>query len=66
MSGIMRRSQYVERLFGADLKTDNDKKLYHSTLAIRPKLIELIGKYSQRKGTSFSLVTCSHLLTHLR
>ncbi|KAI9841414.1 MAG: ESCRT-0 subunit protein hse1 [Thelocarpon superellum] len=23
--------------------------LYHSTLAIRPKLIELIGKYSQRK-----------------
>ncbi|KAG9240017.1 hypothetical protein BJ878DRAFT_546696 [Calycina marina] len=24
-------------------------KLYHSTLAIRPKLIELIGKYSQRK-----------------
>ena len=33
---------------------DNDEitKLYHSTLAIRPKLIELIGKYSQRKGTS--------------
>ncbi|TVY20685.1 Class E vacuolar protein-sorting machinery protein hse1 [Lachnellula arida] len=30
---------------------DNDEitKLYHSTLAIRPKLIELIGKYSQRK-----------------
>jgi hypothetical protein len=27
------------------------QKLYHSTLAIRPKLIELIGKYSQRKGT---------------
>lgn len=25
--------------------------LYHSTLAIRPKLIELIGKYSQKKGT---------------
>ncbi|KAI9795251.1 MAG: ESCRT-0 subunit protein hse1 [Piccolia ochrophora] len=24
--------------------------LYHSTLAIRPKLIELIGKYSQKKG----------------
>lgn len=31
---------------------DNDEitKLYHSTLAIRPKLIELIGKYSQKKG----------------
>jgi signal transducing adaptor molecule len=30
---------------------DNEEitKLYHSTLAIRPKLIELIGKYSQRK-----------------
>ena len=30
---------------------DNDEitKLYHSTLAIRPKLIELIGKYSQKK-----------------
>ncbi len=26
--------------------------LYHSTLAIRPKLIELIGKYSQKKGSS--------------
>jgi signal transducing adaptor molecule len=25
-------------------------ELYHSTLAIRPKLIELIGKYSQKKG----------------
>ena len=31
---------------------DNEEitTLYHSTLAIRPKLIELIGKYSQRKG----------------
>ncbi|KAG5294182.1 class E vacuolar protein-sorting machinery protein hse1 [Histoplasma ohiense] len=30
---------------------DNDEitTLYHSTLAIRPKLIELIGKYSQKK-----------------
>lgn len=27
--------------------------LYHSTLSIRPKLIELIGKYSQRKGLLF-------------
>ena len=26
-------------------------ELYHQTLAIRPKLIELIGKYSQKKGT---------------
>jgi signal transducing adaptor molecule len=32
---------------------DNEEitELYHSTLAIRPKLIELIGKYSQKKGT---------------
>ncbi|KAH8816189.1 hypothetical protein F5884DRAFT_775309 [Xylogone sp. PMI_703] len=30
---------------------DNEEitQLYHSTLAIRPKLIELIGKYSQKK-----------------
>jgi signal transducing adaptor molecule len=26
--------------------------LYHQTLAIRPKLIELIGKYTQKKGES--------------
>lgn len=33
---------------------DNEEitTLYHSTLAIRPKLIELIGKYSQKKGMS--------------
>lgn len=37
---------------GADVR-DNEEitELYHSTLAIRPKLIELIGKYSQKKGT---------------
>lgn len=31
---------------------DNEEitELYHGTLAIRPKLIELIGKYSQKKG----------------
>lgn len=35
---------------------DNEEitSLYHSTLAIRPKLIELIGKYSQKKGMSIS------------
>ena len=35
---------------------DNDEitGLYHSTLAIRPKLIELIGKYTQKKGRSSS------------
>jgi len=38
---------------------DNEEitALYHSTLAIRPKLIELIGKYSQRKGED--LILCS-------
>jgi signal transducing adaptor molecule len=36
---------------GSDAR-DNEEitELYHSTLAIRPKLIELIGKYSQKKG----------------
>ena len=36
---------------GGDVR-DNEEitELYHSTLAIRPKLIELIGKYSQKKG----------------
>lgn len=29
---------------------DARKKLYHQTLAIRPKLIKLIEKYSQKKG----------------
>lgn len=31
---------------------DNEEitELYHSTLGIRPKLIELIGKYTQKKG----------------
>lgn len=43
---------------GADVR-DNDEitELYHSTLAIRPKLIELIGKYSQKKGTHASAST---------
>ena len=38
---------------------DNEEitTLYHSTLAIRPKLIELIGKYSQRKGNRFVLLS---------
>jgi signal transducing adaptor molecule len=38
---------------GSDVR-DNEEitELYHSTLAIRPKLIELIGKYSQKKGKS--------------
>jgi signal transducing adaptor molecule len=36
---------------GNDVR-DNEEitELYHSTLSIRPKLIELIGKYSQKKG----------------
>jgi signal transducing adaptor molecule len=36
--------------------------LYHSTLAIRPKLIELIGKYSQKKGMCFVPSYGCHLL----
>ncbi|KAF2123935.1 hypothetical protein P153DRAFT_379879 [Dothidotthia symphoricarpi CBS 119687] len=36
---------------GGNDTRDNEEitELYHSTLAIRPKLIELIGKYSQKK-----------------
>lgn len=36
---------------------DNEEitNLYNSTLSIRPKLIELIGKYSQKKGMLFSI-----------
>lgn len=36
---------------------DNEEitNLYNSTLSIRPKLIELIGKYSQKKGMMFSI-----------
>lgn len=33
------------------------QQLYHSTLAIRPKLIELIGKYSQKKGMLRPVIT---------
>jgi signal transducing adaptor molecule len=42
---------------GAGDGRDNEEitELYHSTLAIRPKLIELIGKYSQKKGMSINL-----------
>lgn len=44
---------------------DNEEitELYHSTLAIRPKLIELIGKYSQKKGKSFSIFKRDPVLT---
>lgn len=37
---------------GGDRDNEEITELYHSTLAIRPKLIELIGKYSQKKGQS--------------
>jgi len=42
---------------------DNEEitELYHSTLAIRPKLIELIGKYTQKKGWNIRLVRCISL-----
>lgn len=33
-----------------DSNEEEITELYHQTLAIRPKLIELIGKYSQKKG----------------
>ena len=44
---------------------DNEEvtELYHSTLAIRPKLIELIGKYSQKKGTNLLELLSKPVLT---
>jgi signal transducing adaptor molecule len=39
------------------------QKLYHQTLAIRPKLIKLIEKYSQKKGKSSDMRSNEHLLT---
>lgn len=32
------------------------QKLYHQTLAIRPKLIKLIEKYSQKKGKKLASI----------
>lgn len=32
------------------------QKLYHQTLAIRPKLIKLIEKYSQKKGENLQFL----------
>jgi signal transducing adaptor molecule len=45
---------------------DNEEitELYHSTLAIRPKLIELIGKYSQKKGKSVILLPIHQANVH--
>ena len=36
---------------GLGCEANTRQKLYHQTLAIRPKLIKLIEKYSQKKGT---------------
>lgn len=51
----------------SDLRTEDNEeitKLYHSTLAIRPKLIDLISKYSQKKGKKrFVFRGNSNLLT---
>ena len=55
--GITVRVGYLFHLYELSLKklicvfpVNVLQELYHSTLAIRPKLIELIGKYSQKKG----------------
>jgi len=39
-------------------------ELYHATLAIRPKLIELIGKYTQKKGMAFWNCGTTELVTN--
>lgn len=45
---------------------DNEEitTLYHQTLSIRPKLIELIGKYSQKKGMDRFTDDSSGKMTH--
>ena len=47
---------------------DNEEitTLYHSTLAIRPKLIELIGKYSQKKGKMNKALATTLCLPQIR
>ena len=35
---------------GGEREEEEVSELYQRTLSIRPKLIELIGKYSQKKG----------------
>ena len=48
----MTRSPYVRGTLDTSLDFANllRQKLYHQTTAIRPKLIRLIEKYSQKKG----------------
>lgn len=48
----------------SEVVKDNEEitTLYHSTLAIRPKLIELIGKYSQRRGKLILAATIENKL----
>ena len=50
----MMRSPYVRAAANFSLLPTNLlwQKLYHQTTAIRPKLIRLIEKYSQKKGMS--------------
>lgn len=44
---------------------DNEEvtELYNQTLSIRPKLIELIGKYTQKKGKALSMKDDTAILT---
>jgi signal transducing adaptor molecule len=41
---------------------DEIADLYQRTLSIRPKLVELIGKYSQKKGKSTCFINASEIL----
>lgn len=47
-----------------EANSNKGQALYHSTLAIRPKLIELIGKYSQKKG--MAVIAIAALLLTVR
>lgn len=45
-------------------ENDEITELYHATLAIRPKLIELIGKYTQKKGKHAPII-CDSTTTNM-
>jgi signal transducing adaptor molecule len=58
---ILAEGRNIEKLLGLlagaegrGVEDDELQKLYNSTLAIRPKLVRLIEKYSMRKGISIS------------
>lgn len=50
----MRRSRYVRRLLTLSCAHLEFQELYRSCMALRPKVVKLIDKYSQKRGTPIS------------